>query len=201
MMEHHLPVGILALAFTVMFFALKYFRAPRPRSFPARGWAGLAVILLAELYLLLHTQGWLRPSEPAVFFTPIVWTGYVMLVDGMVLALVGKSLISTSPRRFWLLVAWSVPLWLIFEAYNLRLENWAYVGLPASPWLSGLGYAWSFATIWPAIFETAELIRALGIFHQPATFSILLSRFSRVSLGLFGLIMVSVPVLIPSRLG
>jgi len=200
-MDHHIPAGILLLALTLLFSAWKYFRAPRPRSFPARGWAGLAVILLAELYLLLHAQGWVTLSDPAIFFTPIVWTGYLLLVDGMVWSLAGESPISTSPRRFLLLVAWSVPLWLIFEAYNLRLENWAYVGLPASPWLSGLGYAWSFATIWPAIFETADLVRALGIFQPRTRSSIVLSRFSRVSLGLCGLLLVSVPVLIPARFG
>jgi hypothetical protein len=34
--------------------------------------------------------------------------------------------------------------------------------LPQNPLLRGLGYTWSFATIWPAVFETADLISALG---------------------------------------
>jgi hypothetical protein len=38
------------------------------------------------------------------------------------------------------------------------LQNWRYVGLPENFALRMFGYAWSFATIWPAIFEGAELI-------------------------------------------
>src|SRR4029453_6863594 len=33
-----------------------------------------------------------------------------------------------------------------------------YTGLPENAALRYFGYAWSFATIWPAIFEAAELI-------------------------------------------
>jgi hypothetical protein len=54
----------------------------------------------------------------------------------------------------------SIPLWLIFEVYNLRLVNWAYFGLPENRWLRSLGYGWSFATITPALFETAALLGA-----------------------------------------
>ena len=54
----------------------------------------------------------------------------------------------------------SIPLWMIFEAYNLRLRNWTYVGVPPG-WRGILGYAWSFATITPAIFETSDLVQAL----------------------------------------
>src|SRR6185295_5765405 len=59
----------------------------------------------------------------------------------------------------------SIPLWVVFEGFNLVLDNWYYTGLPDNFWLRQFGYAWSFATIWPAIFEGAELIgvaRAAG---------------------------------------
>ena len=46
----------------------------------------------------------------------------------------------------------------MFEFYNLFIDNWHYVGLPDNALLRYFGYAWSFATIWPAIFEGAELI-------------------------------------------
>jgi hypothetical protein len=51
----------------------------------------------------------------------------------------------------------SIPLWLVFEFFNLYLDNWYYEGLPENWWLRMFGYAWSFGTIWPAIFEGAEL--------------------------------------------
>jgi hypothetical protein len=52
----------------------------------------------------------------------------------------------------------SIPLWLVFEFYNLYIDNWYYVGLPGNFALRMFGYAWSFATIWPAIFEASDLI-------------------------------------------
>ena len=55
----------------------------------------------------------------------------------------------------------SIPLWLVFEVYNLFIRNWYYVGLPENFALRMFGYAWSFATIWPAIFEGAELVAVL----------------------------------------
>jgi hypothetical protein len=70
----------------------------------------------------------------------------------------GRSWIRTSPRAFAALALLSIPLWLIFEFYNLFIENWHYVGLPSNDVLRAFGYAWSFATIWPAIFEGADLI-------------------------------------------
>jgi hypothetical protein len=54
----------------------------------------------------------------------------------------------------------SIPLWLVFEAYNMRLRNWAYFGVPEDPAVAAIAYAWAFATIWPGLFETAALLGA-----------------------------------------
>src|SRR5258708_33115963 len=72
------------------------------------------------------------------------------------------------------MAALSVVLGLIFEAYNLRLENWRYVGLPQELLESWFGYAWSFATITPGIFMTAGLVESFGWFRaesRPIRFS------------------------------
>ena len=61
----------------------------------------------------------------------------------------------------------SIPLWLIFEAYNLRLQNWTYVGVPRAWPAALLGYGWSFATITPAMFETSDLVQAGSPHHRP----------------------------------
>jgi hypothetical protein len=47
------------------------------------------------------------------------------------------------------------------RGFNLVLDNWYYSGLPKNFWLRQFGYAWSFATITPAIFEAAELFAVL----------------------------------------
>jgi hypothetical protein len=90
--------------------------------------------------------------------TPICWSGFIVFADSIVYRARGHSWLRSAPREFaWLALA-SIPLWLVFEFYNLFIRNWYYVGLPDNPVLRYFGYAWSFATIWPAIFEGAELI-------------------------------------------
>ena len=197
--SHHVPLGLAATLLTVVALAWKFQRAPKKRRPPARAWAGLAIIFAAEVCLFLGI-GWV-----AIYFTPIVWSGYLMLVDGLVASLRGTALLANYPRRFATLAVWSVPLWLIFEAYNLRLENWAYVGLPRSPFLAGVGFVWSFATIWPAIFETAELVEALGAVRRPTDRAPsprwAPRRAALLFLSLLGLLLLSVPLLLPARAG
>jgi hypothetical protein len=93
--------------------------------------------------------------------TPIAWTGFILFADGVVFLARGNSWIRSAPTEFIGLAITSIPLWLVFEFFNLFLDNWNYVGLPEHFWLRMFGYAWSFATVWPAIFEGAELIAVL----------------------------------------
>lgn len=120
---------------------------------PAYG--SLAVLALAALELLLA----LRTPGVVTFFTALVWSAYIVAVDAAVYRQRGDSLLR-HPRACVALALLSIPGWLIFEAYNLRLRNWAYRGVPASFWEFALGAAWAFATIYPGIFETADLIHA-----------------------------------------
>ncbi len=194
MLTIHTAAGIVLLAATLALLAVRYRRAPKRGVFRVWGWAGFGIIAAAEVLLAR------RAPFVTTFFTPIAWTGYLLFADALAGRVAGHSRLADSPRAFLNLAAWSVPLWLIFEAYNARLANWAYVGLPASALLSSIGYAWSFATIWPAIFETADLIRGLGILGssvRPWT----VGRATRVALVVAGLAMVTVPVSIPRPAG
>ncbi len=125
------------------------------RRFPIHTWLGLLLMLTAEVLLAAGNR--FVPT----WFTPIMWTGYIMAVDGLVYKLSGSSWLTRRRREFALLVLLSVAIWLLFEAYNLRLQNWQYVGLPSSPFLRDLGYFWSFATIMPGVFESSDLVRVL----------------------------------------
>jgi len=195
MSDHHVAAGLVLLAGTVLAIARRYF-ARRLRPLPARGWIGLAIIVLAEALLFLHA-GWFI----AVYFTPIAWTGYILMADGLVASIRGESRLTRSPAGFLALALWSIPLWLIFEAYNLRLVNWTYVGMPLSRSLDYLGYAWAFATIWPGIYETTDLLEALGFFagrlrpRSPSTSA------ARAFMMIAGLLMITLPVLVPARVG
>jgi hypothetical protein len=127
------------------------------RRFPAHGAAGLAIVVVAEVLLAAG-------SEPVrMFFTPIVWSGAILLIDAVVFRRTGRSQLTEAPKEFAATALLSIPIWLIFEAYNLRLRNWAYIGLPESTPLRWLGWGWSFATILPALFEASDLLLAFGL--------------------------------------
>jgi len=191
----HLPVGMALVGVTVGFLALRYFSKPKSGRFRPWGWAGLGLLFLFEI-LLAFRVGWV-----SIYFTPLCWTAYILLIDAAVCSLKGSSRLSASPRDFFLLALASIPLWLIFEAYNLRMQNWAYVGLPSNVILRNFGYAWSFATIWPAIFETADFLQALGTFSAPIAHHPPFSRTYRTILFLVGLMFVTVPALVPAHIG
>ncbi len=98
--------------------------------------------------------------------TPFCWTGYIFLLDSLLFFWKGRSPFDENPNHF----LWSFPLstgfWLIFEAYNLILKNWEYLHLPEQPLVRAFGYAWSFATILPALIETNRLLEEIGFFKK-----------------------------------
>ena len=133
-------------------------RAPHParsRPLPSHAWAGLALLVLSEAAMLAQVEPFWT------WHTPFAWTGYVLLVDGVVFRLRGSSWMKTSGREFVFLAMVSIPLWVVFEGYNLLIENWHYINLPENLFVRYFGYAWAFATISPGIFQTAELVAAL----------------------------------------
>jgi hypothetical protein len=156
------------------------------------GWVG-AFVLLVNQALLPWQIGPL-----ARWFTPLMWTAYILLADAWVLRRDGRSLLRDRPREAALMATVSIPLWLLFEGYNVRLRNWAYFGVPESAWVAAVAYAWSFATIWPAIFETAALLGAGPLPTSPTA-----RRPARLSVGLrvamvVGAAFVTVPLVLPA---
>jgi hypothetical protein len=157
----------LALTLGTIAVLLVQFLRHRRQPLAAYGLTGLAMLVIAEVLMF-------RGVAPVtIYFTPIAWTCYILLADAAVLAITGHSRLHDEPRRLGRVALLSIPLWLIFEAYNLRLGNWTYVGVPTTWWAGLLGYGWSFATIAPGIFETADLVEAFGWFKpaRPLAFS------------------------------
>ena len=130
----------------------------------AHGWIGLGVIAAAEILLFA--------GQPVVagWFTPIVWTGYVLFVDALAARLTGRSYLTTDRVDGVLVALASVLCWWLFELYNAPRfwrggEDavglwWQYHGLEPNLFLRRVGYDWAFATIFPAMFLTAAVLRA-----------------------------------------
>jgi hypothetical protein len=159
---------------------------------------GLLIMVVSELATLARIEPFWSWN------TPIAWTGFILFADSIVFRARGESWIRSAPREFFWLVLASIPLWLVFEFYNRFLQNWHYVGLPENTFLRYFGYAWAFATIWPAIFEGAELIgvwrgapRSPQGMSRGRTSLLFPGTASRISIGL-GAAMLILPIVRPS---
>lgn len=125
--------------------------------FPLHGWLGLA--LVAIFWTLNWTLNGLRTYWA---FFPL-WLGYCLTVDALVLWRTGTSLLARGWRKYVGLFIVSAPVWWLFEALNLRTQNWVYEGISH---FTPLQYAFwttlSFTTVIPAVFGSAELIASFG---------------------------------------
>ena len=172
--------------------------SPKTRFAP-HGYAGMAIIVAAEVLLFGGNQ------MVGHWFTPIVWTGYILFVDALVYKLKARSLLMTDRLEFVIIVVASIAGWWLFELYNAprfwksNLELWwHYHNLEPNPYLRRVGYDWAFATIFPAMFETAALLRASVFSRQRAPISIRPSRLMLILMFAFGAVGALVPLLFPS---
>jgi hypothetical protein len=155
MLQPRTAIGIALTGATTGVLLMGFFRARRQCRFPLHGWLGIVALGGAEWALFLGV------APVPTYFTPLAWSAYILIADAAVFALTGRSRLRDAPITVARMAVLSVPLWLVFEAYNRRLQNWTYVGVPHEWAQAGIGYGWSFATITPAIFETSDLVQAL----------------------------------------
>jgi hypothetical protein len=170
-----------------------------PKNFPLYGYLGFLIIVVAEALLFSGNQIVGR------WFTPIVWTGYILFVDGLVYAVRSRSLLMTDRLELLVIVVVSIGAWWLCEFYNAPrfwktdLELWwHYHNLEPNLMLRRAGYDWAFATIFPLLFITAELFTVTIFKRSNAGTRI---RFSKPILIVFiglGIIGVVWPLLFPS---
>ncbi len=185
-------VGVGITLATVAVLVIEFFRHRRG-GFALYGWFGLLILAVGEILMF-------RGVEPiSTFFTPIAWTAYLMIADAAVLAMTGRSRLHDELGEFARTALLSIPLWLIFEAYNLRLVNWTYIGMPMSWTEAILGSCWAFATITPGIFETADLFQAFGWFGRGPL--VHFSRRLETGFMIYGAACLIVPVVVPQHIG
>ena len=133
---------------------------PGKARFPVPGYVGIVIILAAEILLFGRNQ------FVGHWMTPIVWTGYLLFIDALVYRVTARSLLMSDRLEFLLVAIISVGSWWLFEFYNAPrfwksdLELWwHYHNLEPNLWLRRLGYDWAFATITPALLETAQFFQ------------------------------------------
>ncbi|MBW1985837.1 MAG: hypothetical protein JRI50_01195 [Deltaproteobacteria bacterium] len=132
------------------------------RNFLSWTWGGLGAATLA-----VSIWGLARGLEPfASWFYSFAWWSYILLVDCLIYQLQGRSLLVNRFPEFLALLPASITCWLIFEAFNLSLGNWHYLGLPSAWWLRWPSYLIAYATVFPALFQTAAVLEAVGLFRQ-----------------------------------
>ena len=108
------------------------------------GWLGLLLLIGSEYCLF-------RKIEPVyTWFYCFAWWSYILMADSILFR-----------REFWGMLPLSVFIWLLFEAYNFVIHNWAYTAVPPQIWQRWPGYALSFATVLPGIFITSDLVGLL----------------------------------------
>lgn len=132
------------------------------RKMPWFGWLGLAIMVVSEIAL------WAGFHPAAIAFTPIMWTGYILLVDGWIWQRgdVGRSYFRDAPRHWPMLALFSILIWVLFEMFNLKVNAWKYVNNPENLVIRELVYAWAFATIIPAMLRTRTLFATFKFFDR-----------------------------------
>ncbi len=158
---------------------------------PAFSWLGFFIMVVAQFGLIL------KVSWVATWLTPIMWTGYILFVDGLVFKRRGRSWLTSRKLEFPLLAFLSIGIWLLFEAYNFHIQNWLYRGVPESPIARDIAYGWSFSTILPAVFITSELVLSFLPQTQEIPPSQSKSRIPQWVYFLTGVTLVFVPVGLP----
>ncbi|NTV41680.1 MAG: hypothetical protein HGA63_00110 [Syntrophobacteraceae bacterium] len=114
--------------------------------------------------LLLATQGMLSKEEPFFsWYYCFAWWSYILFMESFLYLRGGFSCLLGDTRTFLMRLPLSVTIWLIFEAFNFRLNNWHYTEIVKEIDLRWIGYALSFATVLPGIFVTQRVLEHLGI--------------------------------------
>ncbi len=135
----------------------------RAASFPWYGYAGLAAMLISEFFMIAKIDPFYK------WFTPLQWTGYIFFLDALLVRRRGASFIFDHTKTFLAMLLVSDIFWFMFEGYNLHLRNWEYVNLPENMLKRMAGFIWAFATVYPGVLMTSEVLDDFGVFRK-ATF-------------------------------
>jgi hypothetical protein len=160
------------------------------RRLPRTFWIGLLIVLACEALLFadvyfsgrgaLHTHAEIaalkaehKPAtrlqrlarRVAVNMTPLVWVGYLLLVEGVLTRQRGRSPVRSRPHHFAMLCLASVIIWCIFDWINFySIQAWRYIGMPEAFADRALGYLIAFGTIVPGMLMSGQVMMNAGVF-------------------------------------
>ncbi|MGB8953198.1 MAG: hypothetical protein WCC06_11115 [Candidatus Aminicenantales bacterium] len=123
---------------------------------------GLGVFAVAVISLALQF-----PFMKTWFFC-FAWWSLILILDSVNFRRMQTSLLARPIGYVLSTALFSVFIWLIFELFNLRLNNWTYHRLPQSILARWLGYLVAFASVIPALQELAQLFQSF--FRQSTGF-------------------------------
>jgi len=120
------------------------------------------------------------------WFYSFAWWSILLTLDGVNARRTGASFFFDAAPDFLFSAFLSVPVWLVFELFNLRLKNWSYHGLPESAPVRWAGYFIAFATVVPALTVLSTLIGSLIKAKPPRKGPALSPRLLRLSIAFGG---------------
>lgn len=128
--------------------------------FKKYGIIGIILIVLIEINFFFKIEPF------ASWYFPIVWLGYILVIDALVYKIKGRSLIKNKFPTFIGLFLLSAFFWYSFEWINFSVQNWNYIGTSGTGMSGKIFRFLSFATVLPALFETSELIKSIHLFDK-----------------------------------
>ncbi len=122
------------------------------------------MILFTELNFYLKVEPF------ASWYFPIIWFGFIFLMDAVNYKLKGHSLMMSRKEQFFKSLILSSLIWWLFEILNLKTGNWSYVSSTfynESWWIRFFIFRTiAFSTVLPAVIETFELIKTFKVFNK-----------------------------------
>ncbi len=134
-------------------------------------YAGLLVFAFSSTLLFFQV------SFMRTWFYCFAWWSFILIVDSLNFRTRKTSPLSESTKIFIFSAFISVFVWLIFELFNLKLQNWQYHDLPAFFLERWLGYFIAFASVIPALREISFFMESLLRKKGPALFRLKVTPF------------------------
>jgi hypothetical protein len=158
---------------------------------------GMSLMILGLMTVAITFWGTAHYVFPFYAHTyPFAWYGLILFLDGLLWSRWNDGLILRRPREFAVLLFWSAIFWFFFELWNLRLQDWYFVGVPPGTLWPHVEAYLDFATVLPGMFLVYRLLCHLNIPRRVKT-EFTLKRWTQNASLVVGFIMLILPMVFP----